>query len=68
MVADDRNSDAAICRETPEEAARAIASALAFLRDEAQSVGMYDLQFVIELARATASGYCRQATGFGNRR
>lgn len=68
MVADDRNSDTALYRETPEEAAQAIASALAFLRDEAQSVGMYDLQLVIELARATASGYCRQATRFGDRR
>jgi hypothetical protein len=59
MVADDRNSGTAIDRETPEEAAQAIASALEFLRDEAQAVGMHDLQLVIELARATAFGYCR---------
>jgi hypothetical protein len=68
MVADDRNSDTTTYRETPEEAAQAIASALEFLRDEARAVGMYDVHVVIELARATASGYCRQSTKLGDRR
>jgi hypothetical protein len=68
MVAADRNSGTATSRETPEEAAQAIASALEFLRDEAQAAGMYDVHVVIELARATASGYCRQPTKLGDRR
>jgi len=68
MVADDRNCDTAASRETQEEAAQAIASALEFLRDEAQAAGMYDVHVVIELARATASGYCRQPTKLGDRR
>jgi len=55
-------------RETSEEAAQAIASALEFLRDEAHAAGMYDVHVVIELARATASGYCRQPTRPGDRR
>ena len=53
MVADDRNTDTTACRETTEEAAQAIATALEFLRDEAQAVGMYDVHVVIELARPT---------------
>jgi hypothetical protein len=61
MVPDDRKSDTAICRETTEEAAQAIASALEFLGNEARAVGMYDLHAVIEIARATASGHFRQS-------
>jgi len=68
MVADERKSDTAACRETTEEAAQAIANALEFLRDEAQTVGMYDVHVVIELARATAFGYCRQSSKSGDRR
>jgi hypothetical protein len=65
MVADDRNSGTR--QETPEEVARAIASALKFLRDEALAAGMYDVHVVIELARAAASGHCRQPARAGHR-
>jgi predicted NUDIX family NTP pyrophosphohydrolase len=68
MVADDREPGTAACRETTEEAAQAIAGALEFLRDEAQAVGLYDVEVAIELARATASGYCRQSSESGDRR
>jgi hypothetical protein len=57
-MVDNRNTGT--LQETPEEVARAIASALTFLRDEALMAGMYDVHVVIELARAAASRHCRQ--------
>ena len=62
MVADDGESRAARSRETREDAANAIATALRFLRDEARSLGMHEVHVAIELARATASSYCRQSS------
>jgi hypothetical protein len=60
MLGDDRDPDTGSPREPPEDAAQAIASALEFLRDEARAAGMYDVHLAIELARATAFGYCRR--------
>jgi Tfp pilus assembly protein FimT len=65
MVADDGELRATRARETREDAARAIATALRFLRDEARSLGMYEVHVAIELARATASSYCRQSSKKG---
>lgn len=47
--------------ETPEETARAIASALEFLRDEAAAVGMRDVSVLIGLAHARAQDHCTDA-------
>lgn len=58
MEYDDREADATMLRETPEEAARAIASALEFLRNEAAAIGMRDVDILIGLARARVRDYC----------
>jgi hypothetical protein len=57
MEQDDPEGDALILRETPEEAARAIASALEFLREEAAAIGMRDVDILLGLARARTHDY-----------
>jgi hypothetical protein len=61
MEYDDREAGIAILRETPEEAARAIASALEFLREEAAALGMRDVSILIGLARGKTRDYCAPA-------
>jgi hypothetical protein len=57
MEQDAREVDGTILRETPEEAACAIANALEFLRDEAAAFGMRDVCILIGLARARMRDY-----------
>jgi hypothetical protein len=61
MEHDDRETDAVFLRETPEEAARAIANALEFLRGEAAAIGMRDVGILIGLARARVRDYWPRA-------
>ncbi len=61
MKYDDRETGIANCRETPQEAARAIASALEFLQDEAAALGMRDVSILIGLARTKTRDYCALA-------
>jgi len=62
MEYDDRDADATFLRETPEEAAHAIAKALEFLRDEAAAIGMHDVVLLIALARVRMREYRPLAT------
>lgn len=62
MQPDEGGTDAAILRETPEEAARAIASALEFLRDEAAAIGMRDVRVLLWLAHSRTRAYCPPAS------
>lgn len=64
MEYDDREADADMLRETPEEAARAIASALEFLRNEAAAIGMRDVDILIGLARDRMHDYYSTAAKF----
>lgn len=61
MERDDRETGIANLRETPEEAARAIASALEFLQEEAAAIGMRDVSILIGLARKKTRDYCTPA-------
>lgn len=54
----DGDTDAAILRETPEEAARAIAGALEFLRNETTAIGISDVGVLLGLAHARLRHYC----------
>jgi hypothetical protein len=57
MEQDAREVDGTILRETPEEAACAIANALEFLREEAAAFGMRDVCILIGLACARMRDY-----------
>jgi hypothetical protein len=62
MECNDRKPDNDALHETPEEAARAIANALEFLRGEAAAVGLHDVGMLIELAHATLCAHCPPAS------
>ena len=61
MEGDDRAVDGAVPRENPEEAARAIAIALEFLRAEAAAIGLHDVGDLIGLARTKTCDHCSAA-------
>jgi hypothetical protein len=64
MEYDDRETDAVIIQETPEEAAHAIATALEFLCAEAAAIGMRDVGILIGLARASVGDYYNQPESY----
>lgn len=55
---DERAASAATLRESPEDAALAIASALEFLRAEAAAIGLHEVGLLIGLARNRTCDYC----------
>jgi hypothetical protein len=52
-------NEAILMKETPEQAARAISTALDFLRLEADAIGLLDVSDLIGRARAKIRAHCR---------
>jgi hypothetical protein len=52
-------NEAILLKETPEQAARAISTALDFLRLEADAIGLLDVSDLIGRARAKIRAHCR---------
>lgn len=66
MEYDNRKADSDSLRETPEEAAHAIASALEFLRNEPAAIGIRDVGILIGFARDGSMTTIRPQPGSRN--
>jgi hypothetical protein len=66
MGRDNSEADAVFSRETPEQAAHAIANALEFLRNEAAAMGLRDVGILIGIACARTRSYSPPAGTAGS--